>query len=262
MIRRLIILLLIVGCEDTENLYDNSIRGYVVNSVGNPVSNAKIIHTGFYSFNSNWEGELMNYSTSVSAFNINITSTNHVLFWIEDVCGDTVNILADRIFSEGEHVILWEADDFNKNKVVSGIYYVNSKISEEIKTSKTMVIPMDLSLLKIINGELGFSQYSWDDQGDIFYKYNYHALTDQNGYFSIPTKCLEFWVENIGLQGAIIFDETEIMGFDDLGNQTQNWTIPYKTKLWIVHEGDSTYSTDWYDVDPINGVEIEIIVPY
>ena len=27
--------------------------------------------------------------------------------------------------------------------------------------------------LKIINGELGFSQYSWDDQGDIFYKYNY-----------------------------------------------------------------------------------------
>ena len=55
MILRLIILLLIVGCEDTENLYDNSIRGYVVNSVGNPVSNAKIIHTGFYSFNSNWE---------------------------------------------------------------------------------------------------------------------------------------------------------------------------------------------------------------
>ena len=57
-------------------------------------------------------------------------------------------------------------------------------------------------------------------------------------------------------------DLGEQQGMDEFGNLTDNWTIPYRAKLWIVHEGDAMFSTQLYVVDPVNGVYIEITAPY
>ena len=84
---------------------------------------------------------------------------------------------------------------------------------------------------------------------ETFYTSNYHAMTELDGYFSIPLDCLAF-------------DSGEHIITNDLGNVIGTWAIPYKTKLWIVHEAHTTFTTDFYDVDPDNGVNIEIIAPY
>ena len=76
--------------------------------------------------------------------------------------------------------------------------------------------------------------------------HNYHAKTDSNGYFSIPLECLSF---NTGEQ----------IGMDEFGNPTGSWEIPNTIKLWIVHEGDSTFVTDWYEINPDIGNNIEDI---
>jgi len=49
---------------------------------------------------------------------------------------------------------------------------------------------------------------------------------------------------------------------DEFGNPTDNWTIPYRAKLWIVNEGDAMFSTQPYLVDPDNGLYVEITTPY
>ena len=73
-------------------------------------------------------------------------------------------------------------------------------------------------------------------------------MTDVDGRFSIPLNCLSFGIEQIGI--------------DEFGNPADNWTIPYRAKLWIVHEGNTMFSTQPYVVDPVNGVYIEITAPY
>ena len=98
-------------------------------------------------------------------------------------------------------------------------------------------------------GDLGYTQYNSETQQYTFYTQNYHAITDIDGYFSISLDCLAF-------------DTGEQIGMDAVGNPIGNWSIPYKTKLWIVHEGDSTFETDWYDVDPYSGLYINITAPY
>ena len=69
-------------------------------------------------------------------------------------------------------------------------------------------------------------------------------MTNSEGYFTAPLNCLSF-----GL--------FEYMNMDEFGNFTDGYSISYKTRLWIVHEGDSTFVTDWYDVEPDNGVDFD-----
>ena len=99
--------------------------------------------------------------------------------------------------------------------------------------------------LEMNAGDLGYTRYNSETQQDTFQTQNYHAMTDIDGYFSISLDCLAF-------------DTGEQIGMDEFYNPTGNWSIPYKTKLWIVHEGDSTFETDWYDVYPNYGLYVEI----
>ena len=78
--------------------------------------------------------------------------------------------------------------------------------------------------------------------------HNYHAITDANGRFSIPLDCLSFGVETIG-------------GLDALGNPTGLSEVPYKAKLWIIHDDHPTFSTEFYDVNPDNGIYVNIQLP-
>ena len=77
---------------------------------------------------------------------------------------------------------------------------------------------------------------------------NYHAMTDGNGMFTIPLDCLAFGLEQILL--------------DEFGNIIdENWQIPHRAQLWIIHDDYQTFHTEWYDVDPDSGIFIPIQIP-
>ena len=72
---------------------------------------------------------------------------------------------------------------------------------------------------------------------------NYHAMTDDNGMFTIPLDCLAFGLEQFLL--------------DEFGNiLDENWQIPHRAQLWIIHDDYQTFHTEWYDVDPNSGIEL------
>ena len=60
-------------------------------------------------------------------------------------------------------------------------------------------------------------------------------MTDKYGNFSIPAECLSFGAESVGLDGN--------------GKPFGTFSIPFITKLIIVHEEHTPFETDWYDVD-------------
>ena len=173
-------------------------------------------------------------TTSIS---FSILTATHVLIWIEDMCDDTMAVLVDEVLQVGYHQIIWDATG-----VLEGNYKAHLITSEFNETQNLFLALLSYSNLEMIDGVL------IQTQQDTSYTHNYHAMTDVDGRFSIPLNCLSFGIEQ--------------MGMDEFLNPTDNWTIPYITKLWIVNEGDAMFSTQPYVVDPVNGVYIEITAPY
>jgi len=246
MIRRLIILLLIVGCQETtkpEEQVDNSIRGYVKDSQGNVLSNAAIIFQYYFPQYEYFYEDSLTGSMPTTVITINIgNDSTHVNMWVETLCGDTVSVLADSIYNKGAHTITWYATG-----ATEGLYILHF-VTPEGSTSQNLIFSIleeDNFNYQFINGILGLLMPSIYPQEDTLYNaQGYYVMTNSDGYFTAPLSCLPFGIE--------IFN----------GNPTDNWSLPYKTRLWIAHEGDSTFSTDWYDVDPDSGLEIDITAPY
>ena len=245
--KRLIILLLIVGCDNSTEPVDNSIQGYVKDNQGNVVSDAAIIFQYYFPyFDYGYEDSLTrSMPTTVVNFNLENDST-HVNLWVETLCGDTVIVLADSIYNKGAYTITWIVTG-----VTEGLYIVHKVTPEESISQNIMlsILDEDQFNYQFVNGVLGLLMPSNYLQEDTLYNaQGYYVMTNSDGYFSAPLNCLPFGLEQLGM--------------DEFGNPTDNWSLPYKTRLWIVHEGDSTFSTDWYDVDPDNGVELDITAPY
>ena len=242
--KKLLFLVLIVGCEKTiepeDTICSNCITGYVRDSEGNALNDAAIILT--YDHYNLHNEEMPRLNISSLSITVDITIKTHVLLWIEDMCGDTVNILADEVFEIGSYTIIWDTFDSNGNQVVDGNYFYYLRADILIISGEFMFQQYDWSYLEMNDGKLG------NTVQDTFYTSNYHAMTELDGYFSIPLDCLAF-------------DSGEHIIKDDLGNVIGTWAIPYKTKLWIVHEGHNTFSTDFYDVDAEKGVYIEVNAP-
>jgi len=271
--KKLLLILFIVGCEETvepedvygctvptacnfnadANIFDNScenttcsgcmdtlafnydinatinsgcsygISGQLKDSNGNSVKDAAILLT--YDF-----GQMIGRTdmpcTSIS---YTIATGTDVYSWIENMCGDTINVIVDDYHDAGYYSVTWCADDLNGNIVVDGNYKLHMIADSEKSTQNLFLLQMYFSDLESIEGQ------------------NYHAMTDADGLFNIPLNCLSFGIEQIGM--------------DEMGNPTHNWTIPHKTQLWIIHNDYPTFSTDWYDVDPDNGVFLNIEIP-
>jgi len=162
-----------------------------------------------------------------TSIHLTIRTETHVLLWIEDMCDDTMAVLVDEVLEAGDHQATWDATG-----VLEGNYKAHLITSEYNQTQNLLLILLGYFNLIMINGEL------IQTQQDTFIIHDYHAMTDVEGKFSIPLNCLSFGIEDIG------------------------WTIPYRAKLWIVHEGDDMFTTQPYVVDPVNGVYIEITAPY
>ena len=77
--------------------------------------------------------------------------------------------------------------------------------------------------------------------------HNYHALSDDNGFFSIPLACLPFGMDYIVA--------------DEYGNFSNTEKIPYKVKLWVIHDDFPTISSDWKSVNPNIDLYVELQIP-
>ena len=221
-----------VGCMDTNALnYDDTatisatcsygITGQLRNSNGNNIQDAAVLHT--------YDLGPQRMRTPTATINYGLAESGTIMIWIEDMCEDTVKILLDEFIESGNHTVTWNSYDLNGNIVVDGAYRVKIKIEGQIVSQQIMLNQSNFSHLDSITGQ------------------NYHAMTDENGEFNIPLDCLSF---------GIIMIMT-----DENGNSLGEYSVAYKTKIWIVHDDYATFSTDFYIVDPDSGVFIPIQIP-
>ena len=220
----LLIVLFIVGCNNSTqpNTCSNCIiNGHVTDSDGNPLDNAAILLT----FDSGMN-RLTRMQMPSTTFTYALSEESSVLIWIADMCDDTVKVLVNANQSAGNYSITWICDDLNGNTVVDGIYKARLAVND----------------LEIVNNLLLIQDYFPTIEGQ-----NYHAMTDEDGYFSISGDCLPFGVE---YEAA-----------DAQGGSLGSFSVPFITKLWVVHGDNSTFETEWYAVDSNTGLHVDIQVP-
>ena len=211
------------GCStEPEVVKQNGISGTVLDNAGNPIPNAAILLTYTYGSSSGSEGR----NRPSTTINYDLVSEFLVQIWIEEICGDTVIVLVDEIQPSGSNQITWNAADSNGNQVVDGAYIVTMLAGSYQAEQLLIRMTDDYFHLDTIEGQ------------------NYHAMTDENGFFNLPLECLSFGYA----------DDREI-------NELGLMTIQNKVKIWVIHPDHEPYSTDFIDVDLTLGVNKTIVIP-
>jgi len=210
------------SCDNpTEPEEDNNhIRGYVYNNSGEPVENASIFLTY----------EVEPISRPTLTMTLSIAEASIVNIWITDFCDSIVSNLVDNeMYDAGTYDLTWDATDNIGNQVTNGQYNIYVEAGGLEATQSIFLQSMEYNNLESIEG------------------YNYHGLTDDEGYFSIPIECLSF-----GVIQTITFES---------GNDLGEFIIPHTIKLSIFHEDDGFYESDFYEVDSETGLNIDITLP-
>jgi len=215
-----------ISCStEPEVVKQNGISGTVIDNAGNPIPNAAILLTYTYGSSSGSEGR----NRPSTTINLSIPEASYVTVWIEETCGDTVAVLADGYMNASDYTFTWNANDSNGNQVVDGAYIVTLLAGSNEHELLLIRMTDDYFHLDTIEGQ------------------NYHAMTDENGYFSTSLECLSFGIET--------------MQTDAEGNELGLITLQNKVKIWVIHPDHEPYSTDFIDVDPQLGVIKEITLP-
>jgi len=210
----------VLSCDNNtaNNPIENHISGILIDAGGNLLANKSIGLDYHYP-------SLNRPSTTI---NFNLDSSVNVNLWIEDNCHNLVKTLISNTFLEqGSHSIDWNATDETGNVVVSGNYYLNLEIGDEL-----LINDMHLVLLY---------EYYESIEG-----MNTFATTDENGFFSISMECL-------------IFDKTYTMT-TEFGEILGEYTIPYEVKLSFFDAEQRLFTTDFLDVNPY-GKHFYILIP-
>jgi len=203
--------------------WNTNIQGSINDINNNPIPNAAILFTYTYGLDG-LEG-----NRPSTTLNISLAEASYVNMWIEETCGDTVIVLVDEYKDAGTYSITWNADDSNGNQVVDGVYTLIMSVVGSNQTEQFITLMVeDYSHLDSIEGQ------------------NYHAMTDENGFFSTSLDCLPFGIEN--------------MQTDAEGNEL-SLSLQYKVKIWVIHPDHVPYSTDFIDVDLYVDTDIQITLP-
>ena len=204
--------------EPEEN--NNHIRGYVYNNSGEPIENTAIFLTY----------EIVPIDRPSTTISISIPQAGPISVWITDFCGNLIsNILDNEWYDTGTYNIVWDATDDNGNQVLNGSYTIHMSADGQEYSSNIFLASMDYTDIESIEG------------------YNYHGLTNDEGYFSIPIECLSFEV-------------TQTMT-DNMGNDLGEFIVPYTIKLSAFYEDGGFYESVFYEVSPETGLAIDITLP-
>ena len=143
------------------------IKGHIYNSLGEPLENTAIFLTY----------EIVPIDRPSTNISISITESSPISVWITDFCGNLVsNLLDNEWLDAGIYNIVWDATDDDGNQVLNGSYTIHMNLNGQEYSSNMFLYSMDYTDIESIEG------------------YNYHALTNDEGYFSIPIECLSFGV--------------------------------------------------------------------
>jgi len=162
--------LLILSCTDsTEPNETAKIHGIVTNSIGQPVSNAKIMLT-YYT-----ESIPVRPETPIS---FNLTDSTYIKLWIttHDL-SDTMKVIIDDYLTPSFYSFTWDATDSNGQVMVSNYYDWHLKIGYNQVDDKL--------LLNMIYNNI---------TGDEVNNYESFATTDDNGHYEFEINRLSFSV--------------------------------------------------------------------
>lgn len=160
--------LFIVSCSDsTSPDKEGRIEGRVVDAVGNPIADARIM------LSYNLKDRSGRPSTPIS---FQLAEPSDVKVWItRHNKTDPLFILLDEHQTSGIHSISWDFKDINGITISCNFYDAHLKINSETTTTKFLV---NRQFTGIGNDEIN--------------NYEANAITDENGLYSIDLKGLPF----------------------------------------------------------------------
>ncbi|MCK5051608.1 MAG: hypothetical protein KAS53_07780 [Candidatus Cloacimonetes bacterium] len=195
-----VLILLIVSCTDSTEPDENAkINGQVTNSLGEPISDAKIM--------------LTYYTESIATrplttFSYDLTDSLHIKLWITyHNVSDTVKVLIDEYLEPGNYSVQWDSTNSY------GLIEVSNYYDWHIKMGTNQID--DKLLLNVT-----YSDITSDDVN----KYECFAMTDGNGHYDFEIDKLPF-----------SFSDNEIEITDEYGNVIDIVKVSRTVKIWALH---------------------------
>ena len=168
-----------------------------------------------------------NSSDGTTTIDYSIATSSDVMLWISSECEDTVKIFVDEYLSPGNYSITWDGINMNGELVLNGMYKFHLTADgyyAEINIFKN-------SSFTDFNGcenELGCETI---------------AITNDDGYFTIPWECLSFG--------------DEYMATDEFGNQLGASEVSILLRL-LVESDEGIGESPYFDADSLGSNELYI----
>ena len=195
-----VLFLLILSCTDsTEPDESANISGSVTNSLGEPISDVKIMLTYYTESIA---------TRSITTFSYSLTDSSHIKIWITyHNVSDTVKVLIDEPIGSGNYSVQW--DSTNRD----GLIEVSNYYDWHIQTGYYQID--DKLLLNITYIDI---------TGDDVNNYECFAITDDNGHYNFEIDKLPF-----------SFSDNEIEVKDEYGNIIDIVKVRRTVKIWALH---------------------------
>ena len=195
-----ILLLLIFSCTDSTEPDENpKIIGNVTNSLGDPISNAKIMLTYYTESIA---------ARSLTTFSYILSDSSNIKIWITyHNLSDTVKVLIDEPIGPGNYSVQW--DSTNRD----GLIEVSNYYDWHIKTGYYQIddkLLLNLTYIDIV--------------GDDVNNYECFAITDDNGHYDFEIDKLPF-----------SFSDNEIEIEDENGVVIDTVRVSRTAKIWALH---------------------------
>jgi archaellum component FlaF (FlaF/FlaG flagellin family) len=197
----------------------NNIDGYLYDDSGHPIADAGIL----LSYNIDLEPQRPDV---IIAFDL--AEDSHVTIWItKQAQSDTILVFIDSMFIAGAYVYVWDGQDSEGIQVINGFYdchlYANS----------------NHSIHPILLNQTYYSETSG---------YHFNAVTDSDGFFSLPQADLPFNSEN-----------NEMDWYNEDGVYAGTVSVNRYISIWAMHpDYDNPVSLDYIYVYEDAPTEIEL----
>ncbi len=147
--------------------------------------------------------------------------------WVSDRCNrEVLRTLYEGEAPAGTHTYIWDGRDEAGLMVTSGLYQFNLETEEE--TTKHDFLLMH-------------GGFDLDADPSAF---RHHAVTNDDGRFSIAQGCLAFGYVSTAINEA--------------GQEVGSFTVSRTCKLFALHPDYPTGSSDWVTADPAAGAAVSI----
>ena len=197
----------------------NNIGGFVYDDSGHPIADAGIL----LSYNTDLDPQRP--QTSIS---FQLSQSYHVTIWItKQSQSDTIIVLLDSILPAGAHSVEWNAQDREGIQVLNGFYDCHLTANDHH------------SIIPILLNQMYYNETSG---------YHFNAVTDNDGFFSIPQADLPFNSEN-----------NEMDWYNGDGVYAGTVSVNRYISIWALHpEYNTPVSIDSVYVNEDAPTEIEL----